>query len=231
MHYEWLKKKSAERLIVIFSGWGFSAQVFDHLLENDEGSQYDVLYVSDYRDLNVLLPDMTHYQERYLLAWSFGVAAFATWLSKLPQGQQQTYRQQFDRFVAINGSMQPVDRYHGIPDVIMKKTIDTLIQTSFEYFARRCFGDLPMPDDLQINVAEKKQELRAILSRTHQTVSIWNLVWIANHDKIFPPKNLSRAWHMYNENCQEAAVIQYCDAPHTPFQIWSNWNDFISPSI
>ncbi len=231
MRYEWLKKQSAQAVIVIFSGWGFSSEVFDHLLQNDDENQYDVLFVSDYQQLDMRLPDLSHYQERYLIAWSFGVSAFATWLSNMSEDQQSVCRAQFDRFVAINGSMQPVDRYHGIPEVIMQKTIDTLTQESFELFAKRCFGGLAMPTELQIDVVEKKQELQIILARTPQTAFIWDLVWIAKRDKIFPPKNLSRAWQAYNERCQEPALIQYCDAPHASFQIWSSWDDIVSHSV
>ncbi len=227
MRYKWLKKESAQTVIVIFSGWGFSYDVFDHLLQADSSDQYDVLFVSDYQVLDLDFPDITHYQDRYLLAWSFGVSAFATWLSMLSEDRQLFFSQLFARCVAINGSMFPVDRYQGIPEPIMQKTIDTMSQASFQHFSSRCFGRLNLPMQLTIDVDVKKHELQKILERQHSSVAVWDVVWIANHDKIFPPKNLSRAWNAYNKQCQEPAIIQYIDAPHAPFQLWSTWDDIM----
>ena len=227
MHYKWLKKQSAQKVIIIFSGWGFSSDVFDHLLRADNCNKYDVLFVSGYQELAMELPDLSHYEGRYLLAWSFGVSAFSTWLSALSEDQQLFYSEFFSCCVAINGSMQPIDRHQGIPAIIMQKTIDTLSQSSFKHFSSRCFGGFGMPAEIDIDVDVKKQELQKILERQHEMVVIWDLVWIAKHDKIFPPKNLSRAWDLYNEQCQEPATIQYIDAPHAPFQMWSTWDEII----
>lgn len=230
MKYEWLKKQSAQQLIIIFSGWGFSSAVFGHLLKGEGTDKYDVLFVSDYRSLTMQLPEISSYQECFVIAWSFGVSAFATWLSGLPQNQQQEYQKRFDCCIAVNGSMNPIDRHHGIPEVIMQKTIDSLSQESFESFASRCFGDFAQPKDMHIDIIQKKQELEKILSRDHKIITIWDIVWIARHDKIFASKNLNRAWQDYNENCLEEALIQYCDAPHAPFQIWPSWDEIITAS-
>lgn len=225
MQFKWLKQcEKNHSVIVIFSGWGFTAEVYKHLLEVDDN--YDVIFVNDYRNLHISLPDLQHYQQRYLLAWSFGVASYSAW-QQLQKGQNEI--PSFDRMIAINGTMQAVDRFHGIPEVVMQKTINTLSLESFKVFAKRCFVSSHIPDDLRINVPERAQELQCILQRQHPEILNWDQVWIAKQDKIFPTKNLERAWHAYNQSAAKPVIIHFCDAPHAPFHLWSSWDDIINP--
>ena len=220
MKFEWLKQgENNSAVIVIFSGWGFAADVYAHLLAKDD--DYDVVFVNDYRDLSLKLPDLRQYQQRYLLAWSFGVAAFAAWYNQ----QKSTVR--FDRMIAINGTMQAVDRFQGIPEVVMQKTIDTLSEQSFQVFAKRCFVKEALPDSLVINISERAEELQVILQRKHAEINGWDFVWIASQDKIFPTKNQQRAWQVYNDNAVKLAAVRVCDAPHAPFHLWSNWDEIV----
>ena len=221
MQFEWLRQcDKSHSVIVIFTGWGFTAEVYKHLLEVDDG--YDIVFVNDYRDLNVDLPDLQHYQQRLLLAWSFGVASYSAW-------QKQNKFPNFDRMIAINGTMQAVDRFHGIPEAVMQKTIDTLSPESFQVFAKRCFIASHIPDDLHVNVLERKDELQCVLQRKHSDILGWSQVWIAKQDKIFPAKNQERAWDAYNLSATKPAIIHFCEAPHTPFHLWSSWDDIINP--
>ena len=114
MHCQWLKRSAdASQVIVIFGGWGIGSDVFAHLK-----TTADILYISDYRDLEASLPSLDPYQSRVLVAWSFGVASYCYW--------QKNHGDVFDRKIAINGSMIPIDRRFGIPPRAMQATIDTL---------------------------------------------------------------------------------------------------------
>lgn len=222
MKFQWLKQQASnQNVIVIFSGWAFTAEVFAHLQQINDG--YDVLFVSDYRDLNIDLPDLQKYQQRYLLAWSFGVASFGAWR------QQQKNMPNFDRMVAINGTMQPIDRLYGIPESVLQKTMNTLSEQSFQVFAKRCFLPKFLSEHLVIHVADRVQELQIILQREHPIISGWDLVWVSTQDKIFPTKNVLRAWQAYNQGSSKHAVIIECEALHAPFHLWSSWDDVIKP--
>lgn len=229
MIYQWLKKNSSSTsVVVVFSGWGFDQRVIEHMVNNRDG--FDVLFVQDYRELDAELPDLEKYGHRYLIAWSFGVAAYSAW-SQCSSPKKQLASVQFDQMIAINGTMHPVDRFLGIPNAIMLKTIKTLSQKSFEVFVRRSFVDNALPN-LNINVSERRQELEAILVRKHSVIEGWDRVWISNQDKIFPTKNLLNAWQAYNEKQNQfhkkTAELKYCEAPHSPFHLWSSWNEIIS---
>ena len=237
MRYQWLKQNNNNTsVIVLFSGWGFDQTVFTHLMVDDD--EFDVLFVQDYRELDLPLLDLQQYEKRFLIAWSFGVASFSAWIIKHEQQSQHQETHypknslaEFDKLIAINGTMHAVDRFLGIPNTIMQKTIDTLSQQSFAMFAKRCFIANELPN-LNINVADKRQELEMILTREHFAIEGWDRVWISNRDKIFPTKNLINAWQAYNDKQEQlhrkTAELKYCDAPHAPFHLWSNWNEIIS---
>jgi biotin synthesis protein BioG len=228
MKLKWIKRsaenQSKKKLIIFFSGWGLDERVLDHL--NDD--EYDVVFLNDYRNLSFYFTldeaiIFERYRERILVAWSFGVAAASTWVA-------DSFAFQFDKKIAINGSMNPVDRYLGIPSVVMQKTIDTLSQQSFELFSKRCYGeDNRQFDQSDINVSELQDELEIIQARQHVEIDSWDVVWLGTKDKIFPFTNLSKAWQAYNskQSDQNQVNIRLFDAPHAPFNQWSNWHEII----
>ena len=223
MQYQWLNKNDHKKVIVIFSGWGFPSSVFSHFLENK--NDYDVLFIYDYRQLTIDLPDLDLYQSRFLIAWSFGVSSFDLWQKKQHEKKQDI---SFDRIIAINGTLQGVDRYMGIPPKVMQKTIDTLSQQSFREFAKRCFISEMLPKDLTVNIEERKTELEAIMNRNaNESFNTWDLVWVSKKDKIFPSNNVSRAWQQYNDFREKKTDIKEIDAPHAPFHLWSNWDEVL----
>lgn len=225
MKQKWLRQTNdAENVIVFFSGWGFDESIVQGLtIENDT----NVLFIDDYRHLDYQLPDLNQYQNRSLIAWSFGVAAYSAWQQQSPDNDSS-----FDYRVAINGSMTPVDRKTGIPDVVMQKTIDTLSVASFQVFAKKCFNplDLKANQPFVIDVDIRKHELQQIKQRhcsindlksSPDTTLQWDKIWISRHDKIFPLRNLQRAWQDQKDR------IELINAEHTPFRYWQNWHDIL----
>lgn len=205
MQHQWLKRTpEASQVIVIFGGWAIGAEAFAHLK-----TTADILYVSDYRDLAADLPEVQHYETRVLVAWSFGVASYCHW--------QQGRVDIFDRKIALNGSMTPIDRLSGILPRNMQKTIDTLSFESFQIFLTRCYGQ-EQPHQ-PIDVSARKAELIAVQTRDYTNAAQnWDKIWISRHDKIFPLTNMQRAWP------QRLNVL---DGPHVPFAAWTSWDEVI----
>ena len=205
MNHVWLKQKcEARNVIVIFGGWAIGSDVLSHLK-----SSSDILFISDYRDLDYALPDLSTYSHRTLVAWSFGIASYCHW--------QANNADVFDRKIAINGSMIPVDREQGIPPQVMQKTIDTLSEESFQIFLMRATNS-KMPDH-KIDVTARKEELIAVLERGEAPPQIWHRIWLSTKDRIFPIKNMERAW------AKQVDAVTKIDAAHVPFNLWKSWDE------
>lgn len=215
MIYKWLQKNNKARdVIVFFTGWGFNESVVEHLRSNVET---DILFVSDYTTLDTDLPDLHHYKNRTLIAWSFGVGSYVLW--------QQHRPNIFTRKVAINGTIQAVDRHRGIPEKVVQHTINTLTQDSFKEFIQRCYNNDGISASTNINIDTKKVELINIKERDYSSVnnsgaSGWDAIWISQHDTIFPLKNQHRAWL--------SSTTKTIDAPHVAFTHWSHWQDILT---
>ncbi|MEP2718249.1 pimeloyl-ACP methyl esterase BioG family protein [Pseudophaeobacter sp.] len=213
MQYRWIRKSQTPVLgpgprreaIVVFGGWAVGPEVFTHLA----GDQ-DVLFIQDYRSLEMDLPDLSGYAHVSLLAWSFGVAAYGHW--------QAGRADPFDRKVAVNGSLSPVDRDTGIPPVALRKTIKTLSTESYQLFLSRAFGSA-QPAAVT-DVEARKAELLAVEARGPAPDPGFDRVWISSRDKIFPPANLARAW--------AGQGMRQCEAPHMPFAAFASWQALLS---
>lgn len=187
-------------VIVVFGGWAAGPQVFSHLT----GSQ-DILFASDYTALDAELPDVSAYDSVSLLAWSFGVAAYAHW--------QQGRADVFDRKVAVNGSLHPVSRDRGIPPAVFSRTAETLSHTAYQSFLTRVFGSAQPEQPLDVEA--RRAELQAVAARGDAQQVQFDHIWISSRDKIFPAANLARAW--------EGQVIRQIDAPHALFDRFADW--------
>ncbi len=202
MEFRWLKQDSAAEAIVVFGGWAVGPEVFWHL----EGEQ-DILFANEYSDLDAELPDLSGYERVSLLAWSFGVAAYAHW--------QQGRPDPFQRKAAVNGSLQPVSRGAGIPPAVFRRTVETLSADSYQQFLGRVFG---APQDAEaLDVEARRAELLAVERRGDAPQVRFSRVWICSGDKIFPPANLARAWAGQN--------VSRLDAPHAPFDRFAQWEE------
>ncbi|ATG42795.1 putative protein in bacteria [Phaeobacter piscinae] len=206
MQFRWLKQDQAAEAIVVFGGWAVGSDVFDHLT----GPQ-DILFVSDYRSLDADLPDVSGYDRVTLLAWSFGVAAYGHW--------QEGRADAFDRKVAVNGTLAPVDAARGIPPGVMAKTAEGLSEASFAQFLRRTFN-APQPPRV-IDIEARRAELHAVAARGAAPAVAFDQVWIAGRDRIFPPANQHRAW-------EGAPLRELPTAAHAPFDHFDSWQALIS---
>ncbi|MBY6141781.1 DUF452 family protein [Leisingera daeponensis] len=202
MEFRWLKQDSAAEAIVVFGGWAVGPEVFWHL----DGPQ-DILFASDYTDLGADLPDLSGYGQVSLLAWSFGVAAYAHWQTGRPDP--------FLHKAAVNGSLQPVNRGAGIPPAVFRRTVETLSLESYQQFLGRVFGASQEAEVLDVEA--RRAELLAVERRGDAPQMRFGRVWISSGDKIFPPANLVRAWAGQN--------VSHLEASHAPFDRFSLWEE------
>ncbi len=204
MQARWLKRNGGSEVIVVFGGWAVGADCLSHLA----GPQ-DVLFVDDYRDPSLDLPDISAYARRRLLAWSFGVAAYGHW--------RDGRADPFTRKTAIAGTMSPVDDRLGIPTAVVDQTRAALTEDSFASFQRRCFGQRVAP--VPLDIPARQDELAAVASRGAAPETQFDAIILPTRDRIFPPANMARAW------AGQAGRIQQIDAPHAPFGQWQSWDD------
>lgn len=204
MRWRWLSGPDrAGQVVVLFGGWAAGAAPFRHL-----GDDRDILFVEDWRDLDAELPSLWGYERRSLVAWSFGVAAYAHW--------QAGRADPFHRRVAICGSPNPVDRRLGIPPAIFARTRDSLDEVTLAAFLDRAGAPpLTAPD-----IDALRAELDAVAARGPAPVAAWDAALIATRDHVFPAPNLRRAF--------ADVPLREVEAPHAPFCGWTSWDEVLA---
>lgn len=204
MRCEWLQQAGSLEVIVVFGGWALGAAPFVGL----QGDQ-DILLVDDWRDLEAELPDLGSYRRRFLIAFSFGVAAAGHWLAAHPLA--------FDRKVAVNGTLDPVSATYGIAPDVVEATAAGLSEDSFAAFCRRS-GVKPVP---MIDIEARRDELRCVARRGAAPVTDFDRVWLSRKDRIFPPASFDAAW--------AGGPVRWLDAaPHAPFAAQHAWQDWLA---
>ncbi|RDD68989.1 pimeloyl-ACP methyl esterase BioG family protein [Paracoccus versutus] len=202
MRAEWLRREGASELIVVLTGWAAGAAPFRHL-----AGPADVLVLSDYRDL--ALPDWPRgYAAVDLVAWSFGVAAAC----RLPGLAG------FRRKVAACGSWAPCDDDLGIPRETVRATAANLSEVSLRQFGRRAGCAVAAGAD----PAALRDELQAVMGWDAGQVPGFDRIWLGAADRIFPLKNLIRAWQGWPV---ETRVLE---CGHNPFAQWRDWAEVLA---
>ena len=110
MEYKWLNQDNNDKVIVFFNGWGMDESVVKHLCSDS----FDVLMFYDYNSLNTNFDfkNLNLYSKKYLIAWSMGVMCASLFNNII-----------YDKKVAINGTLLPIDARYGINPKIYELTI------------------------------------------------------------------------------------------------------------
>lgn len=206
------------KLILFFNGWSFDHHVVDHL---DSSGFYVACTDSYHKHLNNdyfnnLNFDL--YDKIYIVAWSFGVAIAYRWW-------QQTHIK-IEKFIALNGTLTPVDNHCGLSVRGCRLTIKNWSLENRAVFNRRIFNDQTsiLPDFISNrNIDDQKHELQylydAFLEFNYPKDNMITAVVGAN-DLIFSTKNMLNFWG------HNAIMID--KMPHFPFDYFQSWNQIIS---
>ncbi|MGN1152918.1 MAG: pimeloyl-ACP methyl esterase BioG family protein [Candidatus Gastranaerophilaceae bacterium] len=201
MKYKFFKENN-DKLIIFFNGWGMDDKIVSHLNRKD----FDLLVLYDYRDLDIDFPDIKHYSEKYLVAWSMGVMVSTLF--------------DFDnikKYIAINGTPKAIDNKYGIPERIYKLTVRGFSPDSCKKFMERMFSTMPPIDSFSGRTFEsQKEELENIMGLQGKIVSFDKQI-VSNNDNIIPTKNQLNYW-------KNPEII---NSGHCPFFEYESWLEIL----
>ncbi|MFH2123654.1 MAG: pimeloyl-ACP methyl esterase BioG family protein [Pseudomonadota bacterium] len=218
----WLHQQQQEQLIIFCNGWGMDATPFQPL----GAREYDVLMLSDYRDLTLDFDPATlfsQYQRSFLISWSMGVWAgqqiFQPWLHCL-QGA-----------MAINGTLCPIHDQFGIPVQLYGATLEQFSATSrLKFYRRMCRDRQPLDTFLghqpQRSVESQTLELAALQGQvTCQPAesAIYGKVVIAAQDMVVPSANQLAFW--------QGREIRRVEGAHFLFYGWNSWDNLLGTLV
>ncbi len=217
MQSHWLKAQNKDKLIIFFSGWSFDENPFLFL----ESSNYDVLMLYDYNNLNIEnLNIPNNYKEYYLISWSMGVYTAFLLRNKLPK---------FAKKIAINGTLYPVDDKFGIPQKSFILTLrhakiglegkfyQNIFTTENEY--KRYINE-PVKREIDNRVSELKSLFETIKNTEIIYNDFYNMAIISNNDKIIPTKNQIYFW-------ENKIPIKIIESGHFPYYNYNSWDQII----
>ncbi len=218
MKTEWLHYNENKWLIVFCNGWGMDSTPFRPLLSEN----YDVLVCYDYsedakdHDIRKLAEI---YERIHLIGWSMGVAYAQKYFADVADC--------FDKTIAVNGTLYPIDEMLGIPEDICKATLHALNEeTQLKFYRRMCRSSSAfetfMANKPQRTVNDQKDELAAIiadLETTHPQHSLFKDVIIGLKDLVIPAENQLRFWKKGN--------VKKLQCGHFPFYLWKSWDELL----
>lgn len=219
MKAHYLNKKNNDSLIVFFCGWSFDETPF---LKCNFGN-FDVLIIYDYNQLEIPeeLNNTVKYKNKYLIAWSMGV--FVAFLNK-------NLFENFDKKIAINGTVFPVHNDFGIPEKIFKLTLIHAKKGLEGKFYANLFDNEEdyqkyLQNPVQRSVENRVSELQNLDKLAKQTQikyeKFYDKAIICKNDKIIPPQN--------QINCHKELGIPIIevDCGHFPFYKFQSFEEMI----
>ena len=202
--------------IIFFTGWGCDENCTSHLTSG----KYDIITVYDYTDLSnasALTSRIRQYSKVYLISWSFGVKT----------AQQIFSKELFARRIAVNGTIDLVDKDFGIPPEIFTRTQNNLTEESLIRFYKNMtldhfsFFDSNRP---LRSFSSIKNELSLLdKSQIKCDYDFYDEAFVSSRDLIIPSANQNSFWHT---KC--GIKPMKLDAPHYPFYMWNKWESILN---
>ena len=203
MQYKWLNKENNNKIIVFFNGWGMDESVVNHLSFED----YDVLMFYDYTNLDTDFDfeSLKKYSQKNLISWSMGVM-IATLFSEID----------FDKKVAVNGTLKPIDKQFGINPKVYDLTV-----YSFGDLGRLKFIQGMFESEVKLAVSRdlenQRDELIALKDYKANEDFKYDKAIISSKDTIIPTRNQVAYWK------KEPNI----EAGHCPFFKFEKWSDLL----
>ena len=191
MKYYFLKHNNESRLLLFFAGWGMDYHVFPELGEFNG----DVCICYDYAEMNFNESLFVEYNHIKLVSWSMCV-----WVASF---LLQHKRLKFEKKIAINGTLYPIDYNKGLVPEIYDATLHFLTEKSLlKFYRRMCNGKdllaLFMEHKPQRTLDSVKRELM-IIGKTALSsptpIFNWDKIFIGDKDLIFTTANQKDAWN------------------------------------
>jgi biotin synthesis protein BioG len=218
MSVEWLSNDHSKFLIVLCNGWGMDANPFRPI----KTYNYDVVVLFDYTselNLTEILVSILNHEKAYLLGWSMGVSF----------GQRLFYDhvEKFDKCIAVNGTLHPIDNDFGIPEDIFTATLQNMSDKAVEKFNRRMcrapeiiskFTE-HMPKRLLSNQITELDYIGRHGNCKAKDIPIYSHAIISNADYIIPTVNQLNFWQPYN--------YRLINGYHFPFYNYSSWDEMV----
>lgn len=213
----WLNKENNENLIVFFAGWSFDENPF----KNIACKNYDVIIIYDYNDLSLPaeLNNLFEYKNKILITWSMGV--YAAYLHK-------GLFENFDKKIAINGTIFPVDDKYGIPVKIFELTLKHAQTGLKEKFYKNIFHtqeeyEKYLQNSVQRSIENRVSELenlyKDIKNNLVEYEKFYDYAIVSEFDKIIPPKNQTESHKKNNTPC---TILPY---GHNLFYNFTSWEE------
>lgn len=205
MKQDFIIKNDNSSLLLVFGGWGTWTGLFSEVpfLEG-----YDVLLCYDYRTMDFDLSVLSGYGTVRLIAWSMGV-----WVaSRVLAGADMRW----EKRIAVNGTLTPVDDLRGIPVAVFNGTLDNMSGPVLTKFNRRmCGKDLAWyvsrgPGRSAEELKEELSALKEAVGASGDALSfMWDVAIVGSKDLIFPAENQLRAWDVCAVEAVEVDCAHY----------------------
>ncbi len=208
MKSKWLNNQNNENIIVFFNGWGMDEKIVEHLLYGN----YDVLMFYDYRTFEEIKFDFSKYKNKYLIAWSMGVIVSSLYY-EIFNG--------FDKKIAINGTLKPINDEYGIPVLIYNLMIENFNEISSEKFVKKISSGNNTKEYCTRSMTDLKEELINIKNVNPTRLIEFDKAIVSLKDRIMPAKNQIKYW------TQQNIEVEKKEGLHSIFDQITNWGNLI----
>lgn len=208
MKYKWLNKQNNKKLIVFFNGWGMDEKIVSHL----DFENFDLLMFYDYRDLEIENFNFSNYEEKYMIAWSMGVYTCNNFTNIFNN---------FDRKIAINGTLNPIHDEYGIPVLMYDLMIENFSEFTSEKFVNKISTGENLKEYCTRTSDELKAELIKIKSLSFNEFIKFDKAIVSLKDRIMPAKNQIRFWQKQNITPIEIKAL------HAIFNLYKKWSELL----
>ena len=221
MKSTWLHKNGRNNLIVFCNGWGMDGNPFQSLASVD----FDVYMLYDYRQVSMpaeLEKMFQRYDHIHLISWSMGV-----WIG---QKLFADIADVFERTLALNGTLCPINDQYGIPEEIFAETLNGFGEVARHKFYRRMCREktnlrMFMARQPQRSLDDQKEELAALKEMVDCIAvneALYKEIIISEYDWIIPSENQKNFWL--------GKPVTLISGFHYLFNLWQSWDHLLSYS-